>query len=251
LAKKGGQSHLKRLAAPFGWPIHRKEAVWTFKPIPGPHKLGNYLPLAIVLRDILGYAKTTREVKYILSHGMVKVDGRVRRELRFPVGLMDVIEISETNEAFRVLPKVKKGFHLHPISGDEVNIKPLRIDNKTTVKNGHIQLNFHDGSNYLIKVSDPKKPVEDVYRVKDSVVISLEDKTIVNHIPLKENVLALTISGKNIGLWGKIESIEKRFGPYASTVTLRRTDTDKTFQTALEYIFLIGINKPVISLPEE
>jgi ribosomal protein S4E len=75
LGKKGGSTGLKRKPAPRFWPIHRKEFTWVVKPSPGPHSLQNCLPLAIVLRDILGFAQTRKEAKSIVSQGKVYVDG--------------------------------------------------------------------------------------------------------------------------------------------------------------------------------
>lgn len=63
LGKKGGRRHLKRKPAPKTWPIHRKEQVWTIKPRPGPHPISRCLPLTLVVRDILGFAKTRKELE--------------------------------------------------------------------------------------------------------------------------------------------------------------------------------------------
>jgi len=69
LGRKGESGHLKRKPAPKMWPIHRKEAVWTVRPKPGPHSISRSLPLALIVRDILGFAKTVKEAKNIISQG--------------------------------------------------------------------------------------------------------------------------------------------------------------------------------------
>ena len=93
--------HLRRSVAPWWWPIPRKEGgVWTVRPNPGPHPLEKCLPLAIIVRDVLRYAKTLREARYVIGQGHIKVDGRVRRDYKYPVGLMDVIEIVPTGELY-------------------------------------------------------------------------------------------------------------------------------------------------------
>ncbi|MGC9345552.1 MAG: 30S ribosomal protein S4e, partial [Candidatus Bathyarchaeales archaeon] len=189
MGKKGGSTGLKRKPAPRFWPIHRKEFVWVVKPSPGPHSLESCLPLAIVLRDILRFAKTRKEAKTIVSQGKVYVDGKVRREDDFPVGLMDVISIPEIDKCFRILPS-SKGLILHPIDKEEANFKLCRIENKTLVKNGHLQLILHDGSNIPVKVADPKNLQEDVYKTLDTLQISLPERQILQHIKLKENDFA-------------------------------------------------------------
>ncbi|WEU39849.1 MAG: 30S ribosomal protein S4e [Candidatus Odinarchaeum yellowstonii] len=248
MGKLGPTLHLKRLNAPSLWRIPRKTVKFAIKTTPGPHKKGLYLPLGMIIRDMLGYAKTLKEVKYILTSRMVLVNGKPRVNYRFPVGLMDVIEIPKTKEIYRVLVNTK-GFILHPISKKEAASRLCMIMNKTTVKGGHIQLNLSDGSNILIKVKDPKKPVEDKYQTKDALLISNADNKIKDHVPLKEGVYILIFDGKNMGYTGVVKNIERRFGPFASVVTIS-TEKHGEIKTALEYVFPIGVEKPLISLPE-
>ena len=57
---------------------------------------------------------------------------------------------------------------------------------------------------------------------------------------MKEGVSILVTAGKHIGAHGILKNIEHRFGPHASIVTLEYED--ETFQTALEYAFVIEDN---------
>lgn len=250
MGKKGGSTVLKRKPAPRFWPIHRKEFVWVVKPIPGPHSLESCLPLTIMLRDILGVAKTRKEAKIIASQRKVYVDGRARRDDKFPVGLMDVISIPEADKHFRILPS-RKGLILHPITREEAIFKLCRVEKKTTVKNGHIQLNLHDGSNVLVKVADPKNPQEDVYSTFDTLKLSLPDRQILEHIKMKENDFAVITGGKNIGKYGKIVEIEEAKGKKRgdAIVTIEDEKGDR-YQTILKFVFAIGEARPIISLPE-
>lgn len=250
MGKKGESAGLKRKPAPRFWPIHRKEFVWVVKPSPGPHSLESCLPLAIILRDILGFAKTRKEAKTIVSNGKVHVDGKVRREDDFPTGLMDVISILDVDKHFRLLPS-KKGLILHPINKDETSFKLCRIENKTTVKNGHVQLNLHDGSNILVKVADPKNPQEDVYETLDTLKISLPERQILEHIKLKENDFVIITGGKNIGKYGKIVEIESAKGKKRrNTLAVIEDEKGNRYQTILNFVFAIGEKQPLISLPE-
>lgn len=250
MARKGGSTGLKRKPAPKFWPIHRKEFFWVVRPSPGPHSLKNCLPLTIVLRDILGFAKTRKEAKTIVSQGKVYVDGKVRREDDFPVGLMDVISISDIDKHFRIVPS-RKGLILHPISKEESNFKLCRIENKKVVENGHVQLNLHDGSNILVKVADPKKPQEDTYKALDTVKISLPERQILKQVKMKENDFAIITSGKNIGKHGKIIEIEKTKGKKRTNALVTIEDKKgNRYQTILNFVFAIGEEQPLISMPE-
>lgn len=250
MARKGGSTGLKRKPAPKFWPIHRKEFFWVVRPSPGPHSLRNCLPLTIVLRDILGFAKTRKEAKTIVSQGKVYVDGKVRREDHFPVGLMDVISISDIDNYFRIVPS-RKDLILHPISKEESNFKLCRIENKKVVENGHVQLNLHDGSNILVRIADPKKPQEDTYKALDTVKISLPERQILEQVKMKENDFAIITSGKNIGKYGKIVEIETTKGKKRTNALVTIEDKKgNRYQTILNFVFAIGEGQPLISMPE-
>jgi len=250
LGKKGGKKHLKRKAAPKFWPIHRKEFIWTVKPKPGPHRTSSCMPLALIIRDVLGFAKTLREAEAIISQEKIMVDGRVQRSELFPAGLMDVISIPDVEKAYRILPS-EKGLVLHPIEKEETGFKLCRIEGKTVVDGGHIQLNLHDGRNVLIRVKDPKKPEEDVYRPMDTLKISVPSQEITGHMKLAEGALAIIIGGKNAGRHGKVVALEERTDQKHRNQVITVEDANgKRFQTTLDLVFVIGDNEPSISLPE-
>jgi len=249
LGKKGKTARLKRKPAPRFWPIHRKELPWIVKPSSGPHSLQNCLPLTLVLRDILGVAQTRREAKMILAQGKVQVDGKVRRKDDFPVGLMDVISISDMNKYYRVMPS-HKGLVLNPISKEEANFKLVRVEDKTTVKNG-MQIALHDGSNMLVKVADPKNPKEVTYDTFDVLKITYPEKQVALSLKTKEGNLAVITGGKNIGKQGKIVEIEKTEAKKRRQALVVVEDTQGVrYQTILDFIFSIGEAEPLIGLPE-
>jgi small subunit ribosomal protein S4e len=114
------------------------------------------------------------------------------------------------------------------------------------LKKGTVQLNLHDGTNLLIPVSDPKKPKEDVYKVYDVVKINVKSKEIVEHLKFEENKLAIVHAGINNGRSGKIIEMKKIFGPHASTLTL--DDNGVHFDTSLDFVMVLGDNKPIIEM---
>ncbi|MEM0340920.1 MAG: 30S ribosomal protein S4e [Acidilobaceae archaeon] len=250
MAKLGGSRHLKALAAPHWWPVRRKEFKWTVKPSPGPHPIERSLPLLIVVRDLLGYAKTSREARMLIAEGHFKVDGVIRKDYKFPIGPMDVIEIPKTSEAYRVLPAPTKFLTLHPISKDEAKLKIVRIEGKTVVKGGHIQLHLHDGRNILVRVSDPKNPVEDIYETRASLFITVPEQEVKAYVPLREGVVAIVIGGRLVGRVGVIKNIQWSSWKRSRSIVTLEDVKNNVFQTTLEYIMVIGSDKPLISLPE-
>ena len=250
MGRKGGRRHLKRKPAPKFWPIHRKEAVWTGKPKPGTHPISRCIPLTLLIRDILGFAKTRKEVKAIVSQEKIKIDGKVQREELFPTGLMDVVSIPEAEKIYRVLPS-EKGLFLHPIGKEEAKFKLCRIENKNVVKDGHVQLNLHDGRNVLIRVENPKNPKEDIYQTLNTLKIRIPDQEIVGHAKLAKGALAMIVEGKNAGKYGKIVSIEERPSQKRrdSLVTIEDKSGNR-FQTILDFVFVLGEAESLISLPE-
>ncbi len=249
MARMGGKRHLKALAAPRFWPILRKEYKWAVKPSPGPHPIDFSLPLLVIVRDIFKYAKTAREARKLIAEGHFKVDGKVRKNYKFPVGIMDVIEIVDTQEYYRVIPVPVKVLGLHRIEKEEATFKLCRIENKTTVKGGHIQLNLHDGRNVLIRIGDPTNPVEDIYSTLGTLKLGIPKQEIMGYIPLEEGVIAIISGGRNVGRVGRIVEIRKGVRRHRSIVTLEDKHGNK-FQTSLSYIFPIGKEEPLISLPE-
>ena len=249
MGKKGKTARLKRKPAPRFWPIHRKEKPWIVKPSSGSHSLESCLPLTLVLRDILGVAQTRKEAKMILSEGKVLVDGKICRKDDFPVGLMDVISMPEADKYYRVMPS-HKGLVLHPISKEESNFKLLRVEDKSTVKNG-VQIALHDGSNMLVKVADVKKPIEVTYETFDILKVTYPEKQVVSTLKTKEGNLAIITGGKNIGKQGKIVEIEKTEAKKRRQALVVIEDTNGVrYQTILDFIFSIGENEPLIGLME-
>jgi small subunit ribosomal protein S4e len=249
MGKKGKTARLKRKPAPRFWPIHRKELPLVVKPSSGPHSLQKCLPLTLVLRDILKVADTRKEAKMILSQGKVQVNGEVRSKDDFPVGLMDVISMPDMNKNYRVMPS-HKGLVLLPISKDESTFKLVRVEDKTTVKNG-VQIALHDGSNMLIKVADPKNPQEVKYGTFDILKISYPDKQVVLSLKTKEGNLAVITGGKNIGKQGKIVEIEKTEAKKRRQALVMVEDAQGArYQTIMDFVFSIGETAPLIGLPE-
>jgi small subunit ribosomal protein S4e len=248
MTKKGVVKHLKRLAAPANWPIHRKEYKWVIKPRAGPHSLRKSLPLLLIVRELLGLVKNRREAKMMLSKGHVLVDGEVRREIDYSVGMMDIIEIPTLEKVFRVLPS-SKGLRLYDIESADKEFKLCKITGKTTVRGGNMQLHCHDGKNIFVKTEDSEHPTENIYRVHDVLKIVIPDHTILAHLKFETGILGIVEDGKNVGAVVEVSQIIKRAWPSKASVTLKNYHGNE-FETVLDYVFPIGKGEPWIHLPE-
>ena len=224
--------HIKRLAAPKSWPIARKTSKYVTKPNPGTHPLEECIPLNILLRDILGLAKTTREVKKILKLNNVLVDGVRRTDVKFPVGIMDTVSIKEIQKYYRVIVKKKGKIAVIEISNAESELKPCKIVNKSLVK-GKVQINLFDGRNILVD--------KDGYKTGDSVVLKLPKQEIKEHIKLGKDSVVLLTAGKHIGDVGVVIDISGKKTKY-------RLSDGEIVETSTDYVFVIGKEKASVKV---
>ena len=248
MTRHGGQKTLKRLNTPKFLQIKRKHGKFFVKASPGPHPARFCLPILYIIRDLLKVVDNHREAKKLIGLGNFKVDGKIIKDKNYPVGLMDVLTVEKINKHYRILPDPHYGLLLHEIPEEESTFKLCRINQKTNVKGGHIQLNLHDGRNILIRVNDPRSPKEDIYKRMDVLKISIPDQEIIKTLKFKENNLALIMSGKNIGQIGKIINIKKLFGPKANTVSIEHNGEQT--ETLYDYTFIIGEDQSEINLPK-
>ena len=100
MGKKGPTRHLKREMAPHFWPMPRKENVWATRTGPGSHGLNVSMPLLLIVRDFLGYAETAKEASILIRQGKICVDGKPRKDHRYSVGIMDVVELPNAKKSF-------------------------------------------------------------------------------------------------------------------------------------------------------
>lgn len=239
MAKMGSRKHLKRYKAPKHWPIHPKENKWTVKPNAGPHAIEESLPLLLIVRDILSVADNSREAKRIINNGDILVDGRARKDYKYPVGFMDVIEIPKTESVYRVLPDEKGRLILHSITTENKDFKLCKISNKTTINGGKTQLNLHDGRNYTD---------EGNYKVGDVVILKVPDQEISEVISFENGTIGLITGGKHIGEIGRIKEINITKSSMPNTVEME-TENKKVFLTLKDYVFVIGKDEAAITLP--
>lgn len=77
--------------------------------------------------DSLKYALNSRETKAIVMQRLIKVDGKVRTDVTYPAGFMDVISIEKTGENFRLVYDTKGRFTVHRITTEEAEYKLAKV----------------------------------------------------------------------------------------------------------------------------
>ena len=138
---------MKRMFAPHNWFLDKCRGVYATRPSTGPHKLRECLPLTTLLRQRLKYALNGIESLKICrdKDNNIKIDNRVRRDHRFPLGLMDVVSIDKTGEHFRILYDVKGRFQAIRIEAKEAKMKLCKVVRKRLGKNKIPYIVTHDG----------------------------------------------------------------------------------------------------------
>ncbi len=232
------RDHLPRLAMPKSWPIKRKGIKWVTKPL-SAHKMEMCIPLSIAIRDLLGYSKTAKETRKILNSGDAMVNKAVRKDPKFGVGFMDVVEFPKVNEAYRMLLNSRGRLELHKITAEEANLLPAKIIGKRMIKGSKAQLNLSGGVNMLVS--------EGSYKVGDTLVLDADSYKVKEHLPMEKGATVYITAGNRVSMSGKLESIKPFKGIHPDNIVF--TANDKSYETRKEYAFVVGKGKPVISLP--
>lgn len=245
MTKTGGKRHLKRPASPTTWPINRKGSKFVTKMAPGPHSKEQGMPLVILLRDVLKVGTTRKEIKYILTNQNVEVDGRVRTNMRFPVGHMDIVHLKKIDKFYRI--QYHRSGKLLPfeIDADEASSKLVKVTSKRSVRGNYTQISLHDGRN--IRLANDDERLAEI-KVNGTLKINVPSQEIEEIFHIEEESWAIVTEGRHQGKIGQIMEIDKRFGPKASDVTFMNREEEDEFKTAIEYVFILGDKEPAVTV---
>ena len=221
----GSSNHLKRLNMPRSWALPRKTIIWVTRPTPGAHTLELCMPISLVIRDVLGYARSTREVRHILHNGHALVDGRICKDTRRGVCFMDVLTLGDNH--YRCVLDHNGRLRYRTISADEATWKVCRIEGKTTIKGGKTQLNLHDGRNII--VDDASE-----YSTGSSLKLALPSQDIVEHIKFEDGVRCYLIGGAHVGGFADMKSSEIKRSSMPNEVLF------EDFGTVASNVFAVG-----------
>lgn len=227
-------THQKRISAPTSWPIPKKTNKWVVGANAGSHSMESGIPLLLVVRDMLKIANNAREARKIINDGSILVDGVARKDYKYITGLFDIISIPASDEHYRVLLNAKNKLKLQKEEAGA--LKLCRINNKTIIKKGAVQLNLHDGNNLI---------ASNEYNSHDTIMLSTPDKKITKHFQYKAGNLAMIVGGKHSGEIGTIKHIRKVAGSGKNMVGI---SNDREFETIADYVFVIGESTPEIKV---
>lgn len=251
---RGIKKNLKRLNAPSHWMLSKLGGIYAPHPSPGPHKLRECLPIILILRNRLKYALTRRETVMITMRRLVKVDGKVRTDINYPVGFQDVVSLERTNEHFRLLFDVKGRFVMHRITPAEAKYKLLRVVKVASGRKAAAGTNpfktgqgsavpyvvTHDGR--TVRYPDPH------VRVNDSIQFDLASGKMTAYAKFDVGNICMITRGANTGRIGTITHRERHPGSHEIVhITDKRGNA---FSTRSENVFVVGTgNEALISLP--
>ena len=224
--------HLKRLAAPASWNIKRKSTKFIARPFPSGHTMNMCISLNLLLNEMAGYAKTTKEVKAIMQND-ISVNGRKRTDHRSPVGFLDVVELKKLNEALRIILDKNGGLAYTKIPEKEQAIKVCKIIGKTMMPGKKLQLNLNDGQNFIL--------TNEKYKVGDSVVVDFKKNIIIEHLPFDKNMTVFLTEGRQKGSIGKIVNVD------AETVIIK-LQTGNEYKTKKTAAFVVGKEQPAVTV---
>jgi len=236
MVKKSGSTKLKRQMAPSFWQIKRKGFPFALSVNPGPYANDKCYPMGLLLRDVLHLCSTMHEAKIIMNSGQIKIDGIIRRDVHFGVGIMDIIEIAPSGESYRMIPKDLK--ILVPVKTKEKDIKLLKITSKVSIKGNRIQYGFHDGKTLISE--DRQMNVGDVCLVK------LPQIQIQTHIKFEIGCTVLIVQGENAGKIGQIDEIKNGMFSLPKRIVVKFED--RSVELPVNIVMPIGNDRPVLEV---
>ncbi len=195
--------HLKREQSPKNWPIERKGTTYLVRP---RSSIEQGVPISIIFRDMLKFAKTRREVKKAINAKQIMLNNKVIFDERRNAVLFDIITIippkdSGINEKhYKITMGKNKKFGLEEIDGKEAGHKIAKVINKKTLKGNKMQVNLSDGRNFISNIK---------CKVNDSVKINLKSKKLEDCLPLKKDAKVIVFAGKHAGENGVVKEVDE------------------------------------------
>jgi small subunit ribosomal protein S4e len=227
MGRKGNHRHLAGLATPDFYNVHRKEFEYVTKSGAGRHTSEKSIPLILAIKKA-GLASTKRDAVRVLNETTVLVNGRRIREMKYPVGLNDIIEFKDAGRSIAVGINANGQCTLDDTKTDRSNMH-IKVIGKYKAAKGAIMLRLHDGS--IIKGDNTTK-------VNDSVVIT-DDRTLKKTIPMKEGAKCLIINGVHLGSGGTLKKIKAGTMKIPATVIVQ-PENGEEFETMIKNILVTG-----------
>jgi len=178
---------------------------------------------------------TAREAKRIIGNRELFVNGKAVKDPKAPIGFMDAVSIPKMDLYYRMFITNKGKLTLVPISKDEAAWGLYKIQDKTVVKDGKFQLNLSGGRNIVLDKND--------YKCNDTLKVEYEGQKVLECYPFAAGSTVLIKEGAQSGKIKTVKEVQIIRGS-APNVVVFSDDT----QTILDNCFIIGADKPAITL---
>lgn len=223
--------HLKRINAPKTWKIQRRGITFITKSNPGGMAKEFTLPISNIIKYELKLANSIKEVKHMIKEEEVLVNSRKVADYRYPVCFTDVVSFPKVGHYYRLIIDKDGIMKLISVSKEESQLKIMKIIGKTMHKK-KLQLNLMDGRNVFFEKQH--------YKVNDSLLITIPDQLVKEHLALEKGALVLLYKGKHVGKIGTVQEITQK------TITIK--EGNEIFETKKDYVFVVGKDKPLIKM---
>ena len=214
---------------PKSWGIKRKNIKFISKPNPGSYNRKYITSFLILIRDIFGYVKSSKEAKYILFNSEVLVNGKKITDIKSPIGFFDIVEFKKSGEKFTIifdeLGKIKI------IDKKDDNI-PLKLKSKKVLGTKKFQLNFLNSFNFICDEKTFKK-----IKCQDTAIYDISKKKIVEILPLTEKSQIYIFDGKYKGKFGIVKEFDLYNGKALDKAVIIINKEEHT--TSKNYLFCI------------
>ena len=229
MSRKGENKKTKTISMPKAVNTSRKETSWTVNTKAGPHTKETSVALGIVIRNYAAIVSTMKEAKKILNNGEVKVNGIVRKEHQFPIGLFDVISMVKQKLFYRMVFDTKGRLVLKAIDVDAKE-KLSKVTGKVMTSKG-IQITTDDARTYFgIKAN-----------VGDSLKVTLPEGKVVEVLEFKEGAAAYITKGAHSSEVAKISEIVQ--GTEKKEKLVKLVGGKDSFETIAQNIHVVGKDK--------
>ena len=223
-------NHMKRLESPKTWKIEKKKSTFVTKPTPAGHEEPLGTSLNTFLKEMVDVVDTTKEVEYLLKEDTIEVNKQQIYDHGRQVGFLDIISLPEHDTHYMITIGQYGELQPKEVSDDPEILS--RIEGKTYLKGGRLQLNTQSGRNVVVE--------EDNYSVGDSIKVDVSTNEVVDHFPREKGSHAFIFTGKHAGKQGTIDELKEE--------TVKIQSEDETFETRRAYLLIIGEDKPEVDL---
>ena len=228
MANKGNSRHIKSLASPEYFSIHRKAGGrYVVKPVPGRHSVEKSVALSLFVKK-LGVARTTSEATAVIRGGGVIVNGKAIKEAKYPVGMNDHIALVADNKLYEAGINGRGQLSFKEVK-ESAPTQQYKVVGKYKGKKDTMMIRLHDGRSMK---SDGK-----IDR-NDSVVLD-KSMAVKGVLKMKENAKCIIIDGVHVGAEGKVVEIREG-NMHKGAAALIESSHGERFETLVRNLMVIG-----------